>query len=243
MPMKRAAATYVEETGFGFWFLQSHVWQHHVLRVAINDLKRLAGVLPEAPVLLDAGCGQGKSFALLAEAFRPARLIGLDADPHSLACSRAEAGRLGLDVQLIASDCAAIQLADASVDVLFCHQTFHHLVEQEKALAEFWRVLRPGGLLLFAESTKFYIDTWVIRWLFRHPMDVQKSAEQYLQMLRQQGFAFSENNVSYPYLWWSRATDFGLLERCGLRKPRPVGQRDETLVNVVARKPLEPAGR
>jgi ubiquinone/menaquinone biosynthesis C-methylase UbiE len=243
MPMKRAAATYVEETGFGFWFLQSHVWQHHVLRVAINDLKRLAGTLPQAPVLLDAGCGQGKSFALLAEAFRPARLIGLDADPHSLACSRAEAERLGLDVQLIASDCAAIQLADASVDVLFCHQTFHHLVEQEKALAEFWRVLKPGGLLLFAESTKFYIDTWVIRWLFRHPMDVQKSAEQYLEMLRQQGFAFNERNVSYPYLWWSRATDFGLLERLGIRRPRPVGQREETLVNVVARKPLEPAGR
>ncbi|WPC05584.1 class I SAM-dependent methyltransferase [Pseudomonas benzenivorans] len=242
--MKRAAATYVEETGFGFWFLQSHVWQHHVLRVAIDDLKGLIdGPLPTAPVLLDAGCGQGKSFALLAAAFRPARLIGLDADPHSLACSRAEAERQGLEVQLVASDCAAIQLADASVDVLFCHQTFHHLVEQAQALAEFWRVLKPGGLLLFAESTKFYIDTWVIRWLFRHPMQVQKSAEQYLAMLRDQGFQFATRNVSYPYLWWSRAKDFGLLERWGLRRPKPFGQRDETLVNVVARKPLEPAYR
>jgi hypothetical protein len=46
-------------------------------------------------------------------------------------------------------------------------------------------------------------------------------------------------NVSYPYLWWSRAKDFGLFERCGLRQPKPVGQREETLVNVVARKPLE----
>lgn len=239
--MKRAATTYVEETGFGFWFLQSHVWQHHVLRVAIDDLKGLIDYpLPSAPVLLDAGCGQGKSFALLAAAFHPARLIGLDADPHSLACSRAEAERQGLDVQLIASDCAAIQLADASVDLLFCHQTFHHLVEQEKALAEFWRVLKPGGLLLFAESTKFYIDTWVIRWLFRHPMQVQKSAGQYLAMLREQGFQFAANQVSYPYLWWSRAKDFGLLERCGLRRPKPFGQRDETLVNVAARKPLEP---
>lgn len=236
--MNRAAATYVEETGFGFWFLQSHVWQHHVLRVAIDDLKRLAAEqLPSRPVLLDAGCGQGKSFALLNEALQPAQLIGLDADPRSLDCARAEAARLGLEVQLIASDCAAIQLADASVDVLFCHQTFHHLVEQEQALAEFWRVLKPGGLLLFAESTKYYIDTWVIRWLFRHPMHVQKSAEQYLAMLREQGFAFAEHNVSYPYLWWSRSSDFGLLERWGLRRPKPFGQRNETLVNVVARKP------
>nr|WP_298169002.1 class I SAM-dependent methyltransferase [uncultured Pseudomonas sp.] len=233
------AATYVEETRFGFWFLRSHVWHHHVLRVAIDDLKGLIDTpLPETPVLLDVGCGQGKSFGLLAGAFKPARLLGLDADPHSLDCSRAEAERLGLDVQLIANDCAAIELPDASVDLLFCHQTFHHLVEQERALGEFWRVLKPGGLLLFAESTKFYIDTWVIRWLFRHPMQVQKSAEQYLEMLRVQGFEFTERNLSYPYLWWSRSKDFGLLERWGLRRPKPVGQRDETLVNVAARKPL-----
>ena len=238
--MSNPAATYVEETRFGFWFLQSHVWQHHVLRVAINDLRSLfAGPLPEAPVLLDVGCGQGKSFGLLNETFKPARVIGLDADPHSLDCSRAEAERLGLEVQLIASDCAAIGLPDASVDLLFCHQTFHHLVEQEQALAEFWRVLKPGGYLLFAESTQYYIDTWVIRWLFRHPMHVQKTADGYLDMLRGQGFAFAAQNISYPYLWWSRSKDFGLLERWGLLKPKPAGQRNETLINVVARKPLE----
>ncbi|WP_285960601.1 class I SAM-dependent methyltransferase [Pseudomonas tohonis] len=242
--MERAAATYVEETRFGFWFLQSHTWQHHVLRVAINDLRGLfSEPLPEAPLLLDAGCGQGKSFRLLADAFAPARMIGLDADPHSLDCSRAEAERLGLEVQLVSSDCAAIALPDASVDLLFCHQTFHHLVEQERALAEFWRVLKPGGYLLFAESTRYYIDTWVIRWLFRHPMHVQRTAEQYLEMLRGQGFVFEARNVSYPYLWWSRSADFGLLERWGLRNPPPPGQRNETLVNAVARKPLETDGR
>ncbi|ARU90095.1 class I SAM-dependent methyltransferase [Pseudomonas sp. M30-35] len=238
--MNPAADTYVEETKFGFWFLQSHVWQHHVLRVAINDLKSLAGsALPTAPVLLDAGCGQGKSFKLLQQAFAPSRLIGLDADRRSLQCSQAQASDAGLDVQLLSSDCAAIQLADASVDIVFCHQTFHHLVEQDQALAEFYRVLKPGGLLLFAESTRFYIDTWVIRWLFRHPMHVQKTAEQYLHMLHKQGFEFSPGQISYPYLWWSRAKDFGLLERLRLRKPKPVGERDETLVNVVARKPVQ----
>lgn len=231
--------TYVEETRFGFWFLQSHVWQHHVLRVAINDLLRLVGEpLPQAAVLLDAGCGQGRSFRLLQQAFAPARMIGLDADPHSLDCSRREAEQLDLEVELVASDCAAIDLPDNSVDLLFCHQTLHHLVEQEKALGEFWRVLKPGGRLLLAESTKYYIDTWVIRWLFRHPMQVQRSAQQYLDMLAAQGFEFTDNDVSYPYLWWSRSRDFGLLERWGLMRPKPVGQRDETLLNVVARKPL-----
>lgn len=231
--------SYVEETRFGLWFLRSHVWQYRVLRVAINDLRSLFDQAPPSqPVLLDAGCGQGKSFQQLTQVFAPSRLLGVDADPDSLTTSRAEARSLGIDVELLGSDCAALQLPDASVDLLFCHQTFHHLVEQEQALAEFYRVLKPGGYLLFAESTEAYIDTWVIRWLFRHPMQVQKSAEQYLQMIRDQGFQFGPQNVSYPYLWWSRARDFGLLEQLKLRKPRPFGQREETLVNVVARKPL-----
>jgi len=230
---------YVEETRFGLWFLRSHTWQHHVLRVAINDLRSLfSEPLPDRPVLLDAGCGQGKSFQYLRQTFAPQRLLGVDADPHSLDQSHAEAGRQGIDVELLGGDCATLPVPDASVDLLFCHQTFHHLVEQEKALAEFYRVLKPGGHLLFAESTEAYIDTWVIRWLFRHPMHVQKSAAQYLEMIRRQGFEFGPHNVSYPYLWWSRSRDFGLLERFGLRQPKPFGQREETLVNVVARKPL-----
>ena len=237
--MKPLSDTYVEETRFGFWFLRSHTWQHHVLRVAINDLHGLfSDPLPCAPVILDAGCGQGKSFQYLHKTFAPQRLIGLDADPLSLEMSRAEAARQGIDIELIGSDCAELDLPDDSVDILFCHQTFHHLVQQDRALAEFYRVLKPGGYLLFAESTEAYIDTWVIRWLFRHPMHVQKSAAQYLDMIRDQGFEFEAQNVSYPYLWWSRSKDFGLLERFGLRRPKPVGQREETLVNVVARKPL-----
>ena len=237
--MNYLSDSYVEETRFGLWFLRSHTWQHHVLRVAINDLRGLfSEPLPERPVLLDAGCGQGKSFGHLRQTFAPQRLIGVDADPHSLQLSAEEATRLGMPVELIGSDCATLNVADASVDLLFCHQTFHHLVEQEKALAEFYRVLKPGGYLLFAESTEAYIDTWVIRWLFRHPMHVQKSAAGYLQMIREQGFEFAERNVSYPYLWWSRSKDFGLLERLGLSKPKQFGEREETLVNVVARKPL-----
>lgn len=236
--MKYASATYVEETRIGFVFLRTHTWQHHVLRVAINDLKRLvAGPLPKKATLLDVGCGQGRSFRLLRDAFAPSRMIGLDADPHSVVLSRTEATREGIDVELMACDCASIDLPDASVDMVFCHQTFHHLVEQERALDEFWRVLKPGGLLLFAESTRAYIDTWVIRWFFRHPMHVQKSADEYIAMLRTRGFEFGDAQVSLPYLWWSRSKDFGLLERWGIKAAPPIGKREETLVNVAARKP------
>jgi len=129
-------------------------------------------------------------------------------------------------------DTAALGLADASVDLVFCHQTFHHLTQQEQSLAEFHRVLKPGGLLLFAESTRAYIHSWIIRLFFRHPMHLQRTAEEYMDMVRAHGFRFEAHNVSFPYLWWSRA-DLGAKERLGFRVP-PHGEREETLINLVA---------
>jgi ubiquinone/menaquinone biosynthesis C-methylase UbiE len=238
-----SSVPFVPETAFGIWFLRTHTWEHHVLRVAINDLKGLIDTpLPAAPVIVDAGCGQGISFRLLAKAFQPRRIVGVDFHAPSLALAagavracRQHADSRATEIDLLPGDCANLPLPDASADLVFCHQTFHHLVEQERALTEFRRVLKPGGILLFAESTDAYIKSWVIRLLFRHPMHVQKSADGYLDMIRAHGFAFGAQNVSLPYLWWSRAKDFGLLERLGLYRPQP-GKRRETLVNVAAMK-------
>jgi ubiquinone/menaquinone biosynthesis C-methylase UbiE len=234
-PLAHRPAAFVPETAFGIWFLRTYTWEHHVLRVAIEDLKRLmTHPYPDTPVILDVGCGQGQSFKLLTEAFQPRRIIAVDIHHESLARAQSAAAELGFPVELIAGDCQTLSCASESIDIIFCHQTFHHLVHQEASLAEFRRVLKPGGTLLFAESTDAYIRSWVIRLLFRHPMQVQKSADGYLAMIRDNGFSFGTQNVSLPYLWWSRAGDFGLLERFGLLRPRPPGKRRETLVNVAA---------
>jgi ubiquinone/menaquinone biosynthesis C-methylase UbiE len=136
----------------------------------------------------------------------PQRLIGVDIDERSLQHARAQITRDHLQVELFQSDGAELELPDASVSMLLCHQTFHHLVRQQEALHEFYRVLQPGGLLLFAESTRAYVYSWIIRLLFRHPMEVQRSAEEYLAMIRKQGFEFGSENVSFPYLWWTDPT-------------------------------------
>ena len=88
-------------------------------------------------------------------------------------------------------------------------------------------------MLLFAESTRRYIHSWLIRWLFRHPMDVQKTAEEYIALIRAAGFDVAPERTSFPYLWWSRG-DLGTLEWLGVPRPDP---REETLVNLVAVKP------
>jgi ubiquinone/menaquinone biosynthesis C-methylase UbiE len=225
-------AAYVAESRFGLWFLRTETWVEHVLTRAVRDLERLIKERQESyPVVADVGCGYGRSFKLLHERFRPERMIGVDINPEMLAASAEETARHGLAVELSLGTGSRLPIPDEAVDLLFCHQTFHHLVDQDSAIREFHRVLKPGGLLLFAESTRAYIQSWMIRLLFRHPMDVQKSAAEYLALIRDAGFTVDPDAVSYPYLWWSRS-DLGVAERwLGIMPPR---NREETLVNAVA---------
>jgi len=228
-------ALFVPETRIGFWFLGTRTWETRVIRVALADLLRLqpAQRWPRRPVILDVGCGQGKSFRPLHETFAPQRIVAIDFEPECL--QRAAVQAEGLPVDLRRGDISALDLPDSSVDMVFCHQTFHHLTRQREALAEFYRVLKPGGLFLFAESTRAYITSWIIRLLFRHPMEAQHSAQEYIGMIQEQGFQVAPENCSFPYLWWSRS-DLGLLERIGVPPPKPA-EREETLINLVAAKP------
>jgi ubiquinone/menaquinone biosynthesis C-methylase UbiE len=226
---------HVPETAFGKWFLRTETWTVHVLERALKDLQ---GLMPPEPrsygVVADVGCGFGRSLPKLHQRFAPQRLIGMDIDPEMLQQSAREVDMHKVKAEFICCSSSNIKLEDNSVDLLFCHQTFHHLIDQERAIQEFFRVLKPGGVLLFAESTRRYIHSWIIRLLFRHPMDVQKTAPEYLAMVRQAGFSVPDSAVSYPFLWWSRE-DLGLFERVlGITPP---AVREETLINLVAVKP------
>ena len=239
MSVAKPLPDYIPETAFGDWFLQTRTWDVHVLEVALRDLARLDPA-PRAsyPVVVDVGCGWGGSLRKLLERFRPERLVGFDIAPKMVEAAAREAAKLrtagGQRVEVMRADSSALPLPDASVDLLFCHQTFHHFVDQDRAIAEFFRVLKPGGKLLFAESTKRYIYSWIIRLLFRHPMDMQKTASEYLALVRAAGFVVPDTQVSYPFLWWSRE-DLGLMERALRIKPPAV--REETLINLVATRP------
>jgi len=224
--------SYVPESRFGVWFLGTDIWTKYVLECAIEDLDRLIENRRESyPVIVDVGCGFGRSFKMLNDRYRPARMVGIDLDSNMIANSSLEAKRQGLAIELKSASSSSLPLADQSVDMVFCHQTFHHLVDQHKVLGEFHRVLKLGGLLLFAESTRKFIHSRIIRVLFRHPMDVQRSAPEYLAMIGNAGFEIHPHSVSYPYLWWSRP-DLAIMERWFGFRPSP--GHEETLVNVVA---------
>lgn len=228
----RPYADFIPETRFGTWFLGTDTWRTQVLEVALADLVRLIPDRRESyPVIVDVGCGRGRSFPPLARHFRPDHMIGVDVDREMLEIAARDAEDKGLPVSFRFGTSCRLPLENESVDMVFCHQTFHHLIDHDAAIADFHRVLKPGGILLFAESTIAYIHSWLIRYLFRHPMDVQKTADEYLALIRGAGFDVPVEAVSFPYLWWSRS-DLGIMENWFGRKPAP--GHAETLVNAVA---------
>jgi SAM-dependent methyltransferase len=53
----------------------------------------------------------------------------------------------------VVSDAQTLAVADASVDVVLCTEVLEHLREPQRAIDEFFRVLKPGGALLL--TTRF----------------------------------------------------------------------------------------
>jgi SAM-dependent methyltransferase len=225
------AHSWVQDTQLGTWLLSTNVWRRYVVQAALADLIRLLGDRPRAyPTILDIGCGTGRALPLLDRIFAPRLLIGVDPDPKAITRASREAERCRCRVQLRLGCATSLDLPDASADMVFCHQTFHHLADPDAAAHEFRRVLRPGGILLFAESCAPFIRSVRVRLLFRHPMEAQRTAEEYLLLLHSAGFEVTDANVSTPYPWWSRP-DLGLFEWLG----RPLSsKRSKTTLNLVA---------
>jgi SAM-dependent methyltransferase len=73
-----------------------------------------------------------------------------DISPGMLDTLGANARRLGLDVETVACDATELPFADGSFDLVLGHAVLHHLPFLERSFAEFFRVLRPGGVVFFA---------------------------------------------------------------------------------------------
>jgi ubiquinone/menaquinone biosynthesis C-methylase UbiE len=230
------AQAHVPESSFGKWFLRSNTWTNYVLEVAMDDLTSLLNNdTATYNVIADVGVGYGRSLKKLNDRFNPNKLIAIDIDPEMIEATKKEVEIAQLhNVDYVCCSSSMINLEDNSVDMLLCHQTFHHLIYQEQAISEFFRILKPGGVLLFAESTKRYIHSFIIKLLFRHPMKVQKTASEYLALVRDAGFNVPDDKISYPFLWWSRE-DLAIKENWfGIAPPK---DREETLINLIAQKP------
>ena len=68
------------------------------------------------------------------------------------------AARLGLRVGTARCEAGALPFADASFDLVFGHAVLHHLPDLDGAFAEFRRMLRPGGTVVFCGEPSRYGD-------------------------------------------------------------------------------------
>ncbi|MBL9147125.1 MAG: class I SAM-dependent methyltransferase [Phycisphaerae bacterium] len=98
--------------------------------------------LGASPLVADVGCGTGISSRLLRVA--GARVIGIDPSQDMLRQARERSGGDGPPIEFRQGTGEATGLADGSVDVVLAAQAFHWF-DPPRALAEFHRILRPGG--------------------------------------------------------------------------------------------------
>ena len=99
---------------------------------------------------LEIGAGTGYFTLNLLRGGVVREAVASDISPGMLATLQANAQRLGLEVETRAADAEALPFEDESFDLVFGHAVLHHLPDLAQAFNEFFRVLRPGGTLVFA---------------------------------------------------------------------------------------------
>jgi len=121
--------------------------------------------------VLDLGAGTGTLTIMLKQAYPGAEVTGLDGDPRVLARAREKAAAAGAAIRFDRGLATALPYEDASYDRVLSSLMLHHLTTEDKrrALAEAWRVLRPGGELHALDfGPPQNALAWLISLIFRH---------------------------------------------------------------------------
>lgn len=112
------------------------------------DEPAVAAILDTLPAgdVLDAACGTGRFTTQLVA--RGHRVVGVDSSADMLEVARAEVP--SADFLLGALD--DLPLADGSVDLVVCALALAHVADLASVMAQFARVVRPGGHVVIADA-------------------------------------------------------------------------------------------
>lgn len=121
--------------------VEDRMWWYRAMHG--HALRALAG-LPPGALILDAGCGTGGFLAKLRQTYPQAKLFGLE---YAKAAALRAAAKARAHVA--AGTINALPFPDAQFDAVVSLDVLcHDAVQEPVALAEFHRVLRPGGRLV-----------------------------------------------------------------------------------------------
>ena len=159
--------------------------------------------------VLDCGCGPGSMTLDLADLVHPGQVYALDSSPIQIAQARLlQQQRATANVRFLTASAYALPYADHQFDVVFAHALLYHLRTPAQALAEFRRVLKPGGIvavrdachtgdLMMPESPEL-TATWetIARVVSHHGGNINFGA-QHAQILLDHGFHDIRISCSY----------------------------------------------
>lgn len=126
-------------------------WARYLTLSVEATLRRLALAPDER--LLDVGCGTGVLLAAIPPATQGLH-AGVDLVPAMLARA---AAKLGSRSALAAADAMRLPFRDQTFDVVVSTSSLHYWQDPDAALAEIYRVLRPGGRLLLTDWCDDYL--------------------------------------------------------------------------------------
>jgi ubiquinone/menaquinone biosynthesis C-methylase UbiE len=116
----------------------------------------LAPRLPASGVILDIGCGTGRLLDRVGDVLPSAALVGLDRSAGMADAAR----RLRPDLWIERGTAEALPHPDGCFDAIVTTISFHHWSDKTAALAEVFRVLRPGGLFALTDVSIDDLPGW-----------------------------------------------------------------------------------
>jgi SAM-dependent methyltransferase len=156
---------------------------------------KLATIRPGMRVL-EFGCGPYASAYALAA--RGVRVSAIDISPVAIELAKADAARLGLQIDFAVMNAEALSFPDENFDVVCGSGILHHL-ELQRSFRELTRVLAPGGWALFSEPLG---HNPLVNW-YRSRTPEQRTEDEHPLLLSDFELArsfFSDVKVSYYHL-------------------------------------------
>jgi ArsR family transcriptional regulator len=119
-------------------------------------------------VIADLGAGEGALSMLLAR--NAQKVIAVDNSDRMVELGTALVEKQGVTtLEYRKGDLEAVPIDDGTVDLALLSQSLHHAIHPARAVAEAWRILKPGGRITildlvqhrFAEARELYADVWL----------------------------------------------------------------------------------
>lgn len=134
---------------FGYYPSDQKV-SHQQAQINMMDQVASSFNLSKGSKILDAGCGEGATAMHLAKNYSY-KITGIDLLSESIEIAKTKYKNSGLPINFLVGDFTKLPFKDNSFDGLYAIETFIHSSDPLATLAEFRRVLRPGGQLVIAD--------------------------------------------------------------------------------------------